>query len=63
MIYFHGNAEDLGVTYYNLGCLREVLGVRVLAMEYRGYGLFGAEDKDSDKLLEDALSVYDFAVN
>jgi hypothetical protein len=40
MIYFHGNAEDLGSTYHQLQVLREVLGIRVLAMEYRGYGLY-----------------------
>jgi len=51
IIYFHGNAEDLGITYYNLGCLREVLGVRILAMEYRGYGLLGGREKNSDKVL------------
>ena len=55
LIYFHGNAEDLGITYYNLDCLREVLGVRVRAMEYRGYGLYGGTEKNADKVLEDAL--------
>lgn len=32
-------------------------------MEFPGYGLFGYEDKDSDRLLSDALTVFDFAVN
>lgn len=39
--------------------LRDVLGVRVLAMEYRGYGLY-KQEKSSDGLLIDALTVYDY---
>lgn len=42
IIYFHGNAEDLGNVFMHLNALRETLGVRVIAMEYRGYGLYGA---------------------
>ena len=46
MIYFHANAEDLGMCYFMLDCLRERLGIRVLAMEFPGYGLFGYDQKD-----------------
>ena len=60
MIYFHANAEDLGMCYYMLDCLKERLGVRVLAMEYPGYGLHGYNEKDSEKLQKDALTAYDF---
>ena len=41
MIYFHGNAEDVGLTHYLNKSFKDILGVRVLAMEYRGYGLHG----------------------
>ena len=37
--------------------------MHVIAVEYPGYGLFGYEEKDSDKLLQDAITVFDFAVN
>ena len=50
MIYFHGNAEDLGMCYFMLECLRERLGVRILAMEFPGYGLFGYDKKDDIQL-------------
>ena len=50
MLYFHANAEDLGMCYYMLDCLKERLGVRILAMEYPGYGLHGYESKDTRKL-------------
>ena len=62
LIYFHGNGEDLGQCYYLMNCYRRRLNVRVLAMEYPGYGLFGYEEKDSNKLLQDATTVFDFAV-
>lgn len=51
------------MSYFLMSCFKRRLNVRVLAMEYPGYGLFGYEDKDSDKLLQDALTVFDFAVN
>jgi abhydrolase domain-containing protein 17 len=63
MIYFHGNAEDVGTTHYIMSCFRDILGVRVLAMEYRGYGLYGGASKSSNQVLEDALTVFDFATD
>ena len=51
MLYFHANAEDLGKAYYLLNLFRRRLNVRVLAMEYPGYGLYSYCDKDSDTLL------------
>ena len=35
----------------------------MLAMEYPGYGLYGYASKDSNQLLQDALTVFDFATN
>jgi pimeloyl-ACP methyl ester carboxylesterase len=60
MLYFHGNAEDLGLAYSWLNVYKEILGLRVVAMEYRGYGLYGSKAKCAEKLLQDALKVYDF---
>jgi hypothetical protein len=59
LLYFHGNAEDLGITFGYLKIIRECLGTSIIAMEYRGYGIYN-DDKSSDGLLIDALSVYDF---
>lgn len=59
LLYFHGNAEDLGVTFNFLTLLRDMLQMRVIAMEYRGYGLY-QEEKSSEGLLVDSLAVYDF---
>ena len=60
IIYFHANAEDLGKCLSLLTRLREILGARIIAMEYPGYGLHGYEAKCSQQLQKDALTVYDF---
>ena len=60
-MYFHANAEDLGKTFYLLNLFRRRLNVRVLAMDFPGYGLYGYAERDSDLLLKSALLVYDFA--
>lgn len=44
----------------HLNALRVTLGVRIIAMEYRGYGLYGASEKSSSGLLDDALTVFDY---
>ena len=47
LVYFHGNAEDLGQNEVYLMKLREIFGMSVLAMEYPGYGMFSYEIVDS----------------
>lgn len=43
LIYFHANAEDIGLVHQFLSVLRTLLRVNVLAMEYPGYGFFTKE--------------------
>ena len=38
MLYFHGNAEDLGLNDDFLKTLRAYYKMSILAMEYPGYG-------------------------
>jgi len=40
LLYFHGNAEDLGLAWELLDHIRSSLKVHVLAMEYPGYGIY-----------------------
>ena len=40
LIYFHGNAEDVGLAYDFLDNLRCSLMVHILAIEYPGYGIY-----------------------
>ncbi|HUL53925.1 MAG TPA: alpha/beta hydrolase [Opitutaceae bacterium] len=41
LLYFHGNAEDLGEVEPTLAELRDRLGVAVVGWDYRGYGRSG----------------------
>jgi fermentation-respiration switch protein FrsA (DUF1100 family) len=43
LVYFHGNAEDLGSLAPHLRDLRDRLGVSVLGWDYRGYGQSGGK--------------------
>ena len=43
LIYFHGNAEDVGLAMELLAFVKDMLKVHVLAMEYPGYGVYEGE--------------------
>lgn len=43
LIYFHGNAEDVGLAMELLAFIKDMLKVHVLAMEYPGYGVYEGE--------------------
>jgi len=61
LIYFHGNAEDLGSASEFLCSLRDNLKINILAMEYQGYGWY--QGTPSEKTInKDAELVYDFFV-
>jgi len=40
VIFFHGNAEDMGISYEMLDHLRTALRINILAVEYPGYGIY-----------------------
>ena len=62
MIYFHGNAEDLGLSFEILDLLRSVLKIHVLGVEYPGYGVYEGR-ASSDVLLNDSECVYSFLIS
>ena len=59
MIYFHGNAEDVGYASDLLDYVRTLLKVHVLAVEYPGYGIYDGSP-NADQIIDDALDVYDY---
>jgi len=62
LVYFHGNAEDLCLTYELVDMLREYLNVHVVAVEYPGYGIhFGKPS--AERIIADADSVFNYLVN
>jgi pimeloyl-ACP methyl ester carboxylesterase len=58
LLFFHGNAEDIGIAYEILNEVRSALKIAVLAVEYPGYGLYNS-NINADIILDDALHVYD----
>jgi hypothetical protein len=42
LMFFHGNAEDIGIAYDILLEIRTCLKISVMAIEYPGYGLYSS---------------------
>mmetsp|Transcript_21528 Transcript_21528/g.39386 ORF Transcript_21528/g.39386 Transcript_21528/m.39386 type:complete len:289 (-) Transcript_21528:31-897(-) len=59
LIYFHGNAEDIGLTYDLMDHLRSTLMVHIIAVEYPGYGIYTGES-NATAITNDAVCVFDF---
>ena len=53
LIYFHGNAEDVGLACELLDYVRALLKVHVMAVEYPGYGIYDGSP-DAEQIIEDA---------
>lgn len=62
MIYFHGNAEDLGLAHEVIDTLRSVLHIHIFAVEYPGYGVYSGKPS-SETILNDAECVYSFLLS
>ncbi len=60
-IFFHGNAEDIFAARDIADRIRTDLSMNVIVIEYPGYSLY-KEDKCSDKVLQDSLTVYDYLI-
>jgi len=61
LVYFHGNAEDIGLALPLLDILKNQLKVHIIAIEYPGYGIY--EGKPSaEKILEDSDFVMSFII-
>jgi len=59
LVFFHGNAEDIGWSYDFVNSLRQQLKVHILSVEYPGYGLY-IGTPSADKICQDAEIVYDY---
>jgi len=59
LLYFHGNAEDIGGTVTLLETLKSKLKVHIIAMEYPGYGIYKGKP-DADTILKDTEYLFNF---
>ena len=60
LLYFHGNAEDVGSTKDLLEILKIMLNVSAVAVEYPGYGVYQDHRPSEARILEDAGCVFAF---
>ncbi|CAE8628837.1 unnamed protein product, partial [Polarella glacialis] len=62
IIYFHANAEDLGLSYTFCQVMRDLFQVHILAVEYPGYGICPGTP-DEAGIMDNARAAMDFAIN
>ena len=60
IIYFHGNAEDIGLAYDFLYQIGHELKMHVIAVEYSGYGLYKTSGPDEQKIKEDSEIIMEY---
>jgi len=63
ILFFHANAEDLGMSFAVLKHMRDQFKVNVLAVEYPGYGLLHHMVSSEDGVYEVALTAFRFLVD
>eukprot|EP00438_Fugacium_kawagutii_P027245 Skav214338 [mRNA] locus=scaffold86:371695:372675:+ [translate_table: standard] len=59
MMFFHANAEDLGLVYNFCSVLRDMFQVNVLAVEYPGYGICQGTTSEAN-IIANAEAAMDF---
>mmetsp|Transcript_21155 Transcript_21155/g.15478 ORF Transcript_21155/g.15478 Transcript_21155/m.15478 type:complete len:296 (-) Transcript_21155:39-926(-) len=60
VIYFHGNAEDIGLAFDLLYQFGNDMRMHVLAVEYPGYGLYKTSKPNEPQMKDDAEIIFDY---
>eukprot|EP00747_Dinoflagellata_sp_TGD_P169390 gnl/TRDRNA2_/TRDRNA2_198283_c0_seq1.p1 gnl/TRDRNA2_/TRDRNA2_198283_c0~~gnl/TRDRNA2_/TRDRNA2_198283_c0_seq1.p1 ORF type:complete len:425 (+),score=63.98 gnl/TRDRNA2_/TRDRNA2_198283_c0_seq1:63-1337(+) len=63
LLFCHGNAEDLGMSYFFLKHMRDQFQMNVLAVEYPGYGLLGHVPASEAGVKEVVLTAFRFTID
>lgn len=63
MLYLHGNAEDMGMSFSFLQHMRNQFKVNVLAVEYPGYGLLNGLPSSEKTVNDVVLTIFRFLVD
>lgn len=59
-IYFHGNAEDIGLAFDLMYQFGNEMKMHILAVEYPGYGLYKTSQPNENQIKEDSETVFDY---
>lgn len=62
ILYFHANAEDIGITYSLVKQFTDQLKVNAVIVEYPGYGIYKGKP-NVKQIFEDTLIIFDYLVN
>jgi abhydrolase domain-containing protein 17 len=62
LLYFHGNAEDIGMSYELLSHLSSALHINVIGIEYPGYGIYKGNCSEL-RILQDIENIYEYLTN
>ena len=60
IVYFHGNAEDVGISYEFLVKLSVTFKCSILAVEYPGYGVYRTESANAETILTNSHLIMQF---
>ena len=60
MLYFHGNAVDIGIAAKFMRSMVDGLGVNVLLVEYPSYGIYTEARVGERAIKKNALRIFDF---
>lgn len=60
LLYLHGNAGNVSTNLTRAAWMRSTLGVSVLLVDYRGYGLSSGPFPSEDRMYEDARAAWEF---
>ena len=63
IVYFHGNAEDVGISYELMVKMSVTYKCSVIAMEYPGYGIYRTEQADADTLMTNAHILMQYLIH
>ena len=59
LLFFHGNAEDIGHTRELLETIGTFIGAHAISVEYPSYGIYAGEPS-AERINEDAANVFDY---
>lgn len=60
VLYFHGNAEDIGLAFDLLYLFGQRMEMHVMAIEYPGYGLYKTSKPSEDQIKQDSVVIFDY---
>ena len=60
IIYFHGNAEDIGLAFDLLYQFGNEMHMNILAVEFPGYGLYKTSQPSENQMKEDSEIIFDY---